>query len=94
MVHVENQFSMTPRWLIPFLKGATCVWAYDRGLPAQRLTAENNGSRVTLEEAEHVQRLAFPALEALAEHPGLCISALTVPLMPCPSLSFLTWQGA
>lgn len=69
VVHVENQFSMTPRWLIPFLKGATCVWAYDRGLPAQRLTAENNGSRVTLEEAEHVQRLAFPALEALAEHP-------------------------
>ena len=69
VIHVENEFSMTPRWVVPFLKGAACTWAYDRGLPAERLEAENNGSTVRLEEAEGVRRLAFPALEGLAEHP-------------------------
>ena len=69
VVHVENQFSITPRWLVPFLKGAECTWSYDRGLPVQRLEAENSGCRVVMEDAEDVRHLAFPALEELADHP-------------------------
>lgn len=69
VIHVENAFSMTPRWVVPFLKGAECTWAYDKGLPVQRLAAENNGSLAALEDAEEVARLSFPALEGLPEHP-------------------------
>ena len=69
VVHVENEFSMAPRWVVPFLKGAACTWAYDRGLPVQRLASENNGGTVCLENVEDVQHLAFPALEGLEEHP-------------------------
>ena len=69
VVHVENEFSMTPRWVVPFLKGAECIWAYDRGQPARYLTAENNGSTIRLEDAEGMAHLAFPALEGLEDHP-------------------------
>lgn len=69
VVHVENEFSMTPRWVVPFLKGARCTWAYDRGLPVQGLESENNGSMVRMEETEGVERLSFPALVGLEEHP-------------------------
>ena len=69
VVHVENAFSMTPRWLVPFLKDASCTWSYSQGLPVQRLEAENNGGTACLEEAEGVQDLAFPALDGLPEHP-------------------------
>ena len=69
VVHVENEFSMTPRWVIPFLKGAECTWSYDRGLPVQRLESENNGSKVRVEDAEGIRDLAFPALEGLEDHP-------------------------
>ena len=69
VIHVANEFSMTPRWVVPFLKGAECMWAYDKGLPAQQLEAENNGDRLLLEEADKVRDLAFPALVGLPEHP-------------------------
>lgn len=69
VIHVENEFSMNQRWVVPLMKGASCTWAYDRGLPAQRLTAENNGSAVQLDRADGIQRLAFPALTGLEDHP-------------------------
>ena len=69
VIHVENEFSMTPRWLLPFLKGAECTWSYDRGLAAERLESENNGSIVRLEEAAGIEHLAFPALEEPEDHP-------------------------
>ena len=31
VIHVENQFSMNPRWVVPFLKGADCAWDYSEG---------------------------------------------------------------
>lgn len=69
VVHVENEFSTTPRWVVPFLKGAQCTWAYDQGLPAERLMSENNGDTVSLEDAKGIEHLAFPALVGLEEHP-------------------------
>lgn len=69
VIHVEHEFSMTPRWVVPFLKGAVCTWAYDRGLPVQRLEAENNGSTVCQENAEGIRSLGFPALMGLEDHP-------------------------
>lgn len=69
VVHVENAYSMTPRWIVPFLKGASCSWSYAAGLPAHRCRAENNGSVVELSDTAGVERLAFPALEGLEEHP-------------------------
>ncbi len=69
VVHVENAYSMTPRWVVPFLKGAACTWSYDRFVPAQRYAAENNGARAEVEDAAQVERLAFPAFTGLEEHP-------------------------
>ena len=69
VVHVENLYSMTPRWLVPFLKGAVCTWAYDRGLPVQRLSAENNADSLALEDAEAIGQLSFPALDGMEDHP-------------------------
>lgn len=69
VAHVENGFSMTPRWVVPFLKGAECTWAYDRGRPVDRCRAENNGDVVELEDIAQVERLEFPALVGLEEHP-------------------------
>ena len=69
VVHVENEFSMTPKWILPFLKSAECTWVYDKGLPVQRLEAENNGGTICQEDAEDIRHLGFPALERLAEHP-------------------------
>ena len=69
VVHVENEFSMTPRWVVPFLKGADCLWAYDAGVPVDRCTAENNADTLELEDVSQVERLRFPALVGLEEHP-------------------------
>ena len=69
VAHVENAFSLTPRWIVPFLKGASCSWSYAAGLAAGRCRAENNGCVVELSDLAGVERLAFPALEGLEEHP-------------------------
>ena len=69
VVHVENQFSMTPRWVVPFLKGADCIWDYTDGLPADRCRGENNGDVVQMEDIAQVDRLSFPALVGLEEYP-------------------------
>lgn len=69
VVHVENQFSMTPRWLVPFLKGADCTWSYSMWVPADRCLSENNGDTVSLEDVSQVERLSFPALRGLEELP-------------------------
>lgn len=69
VIHVENEFSMNQRWVVPLMKGARCTWAYDRGLPAEWLSAENNGGAARLEYTDGIARLAFPALTGLEDHP-------------------------
>ena len=69
VVHVENELSMTPRWVVPFLKGADCAWAYDSGVPVDRCAAENNGGALALEDISGVGQLRFPALVGLEDHP-------------------------
>ncbi len=70
VVSVENQFSMVPRRLVPFLRGAECLWAYGEGCPVDWCRAENNGGVCLLEEAAGMERLGFPAVAGLEEHPG------------------------
>lgn len=70
VVHVENEFSMAPRWIVPFLKGADCAWEYPEGLPVDRCEAENNGETAVLEDVSGVSELNFTALEGLADHPA------------------------
>ena len=69
VAHVENQFSMNPRWVVPFLKGADCLWDYPEGLPVDWCRGENNGDVIVMEETAQVNRLAFPALVGLEDHP-------------------------
>lgn len=70
VVHVENMFSLTPRWIVPFLKNADCLWSYPEGMAADRCTAENNGERTVLENIAAVERLGFTALSGLEDHPA------------------------
>lgn len=69
VIHVENQFSMNPRWVVPFLKGADCAWDYSEGLPVDRCRGENNGDTVQMEAVAQVSRLDFSALVGMEEHP-------------------------
>ena len=69
VVHVENAFSMKPRWVVPLLRGADCIWAYDAGVPVDRCSAENNADTLRMEDLSGVERLRFPALVGLEEAP-------------------------
>lgn len=68
-VHVENEFSATPRWIVPFVRGAEFSWSYETGRPADRYRSENNGSRVELHDAAKVEDAQFPAVVSLPERP-------------------------
>ena len=70
VVHVENEFSVTPRWIVPFVKQAECSWQYPAGRPADLYRSENNGDTVWLRDAAEVNSLHFPALISLPEEPA------------------------
>lgn len=70
VVHVENQFSPNPRWVVPLLKSADFVWSYPEGIPADCCWSENDGGCRWLEDASKVARLGFTALSALEDHPA------------------------
>ena len=94
VVHVENEFSMTPRWVVPFLKGAGCVWAYDAGVPVDACTAENNGETVELTDVSQVERLPLSRpWWGWRSTRGPCISGLTAPPTPCPWSLFFDTAG-
>lgn len=70
VVHVENEFSLTPRWIVPFIQLAECFWQYPAGRPADRYRSENNGDTVWMRDAADVSTLRFPALTSLPEEPA------------------------
>ena len=70
VVYMANEFSLTPRWVVPFLKKADCVWSYAGAVPADWCQAENNGERVVLEDVSRVARLGLPALTAMEDTPA------------------------
>lgn len=69
VIHVENEYSTRPRWIVPFLHGASCVWSYPEPRPIDACTAENNGSRTEMTELADVEVLHFPAYSAMEEQP-------------------------
>ncbi len=62
---VENQFSMFPRWIIPFVREAAMSWQYETEIPADWISAENNGETVSIEEADRYGSLDLTVLSAL-----------------------------
>lgn len=70
VVHVENEFSLTPRWIVPFVQRAECSWQYPVGRPADLYRSENNGDTVWMRDAAEVSALRFPALTSLPEEPA------------------------
>ena len=69
VLHVENQFTTRPRWIVPFLKRAVCTWAYGEGQPIRWCRSRNNGSAVDMEDVEQTRELGFLAYEGLSEAP-------------------------
>ena len=69
VVHVENQMSSKPRWVVPFLKDALCTWSYEAGQPVEGCRSENNGEHVILTQTSAVEHLRFPAVSHLPEEP-------------------------
>ena len=63
---VENQFSMFPRWIVPFAREAALSWQYETEIPADWIRAENNGETVEIEEADRYGSLDLTVLSALA----------------------------
>ena len=70
VLHVENEFSATPRWIVPFVKEAVCKWQYTVGRPAHTYRSYNNGDAVELTDAATVSSAQFPAIVSMAEEPA------------------------
>ena len=70
VLHVENEFSATPRWIVPFVKDAKCKWQYSDGRPVRTYRSVNNGDTVELTNAEYVASAQFPAIVSMAEQPA------------------------
>lgn len=69
VVHVENEFSALPRWIVPFVRDADCTWHYSQGRPAEAYRSDNDGRRAELEDPYGRGGLAFPAVTALPREP-------------------------
>lgn len=69
VLHVENEFSMTPRWIVPFVKAAACKWQYPGGRPVHTYRSWNNGDAAELVDAQEIQSVQFPAIVSMAEAP-------------------------
>ena len=65
ITEVENAFSLCQRWVLPFVKGAGFSWQYAEGVRAHTVTAENNGTRRTVEEAERIGQLELAVLRPM-----------------------------
>ena len=69
VIHVANYLSTSPRWLLPFVKGVSCDYQYDRFCPAGWVEARNNGAVTQLEEAQGISDLALAVYEPMEPHP-------------------------
>ena len=69
VVYVENEFSATPRWIVPFVKGAKCKWQYSGGVAVHTYRSQNNGDTVELTDAAELNAAQFPAIVSMAEEP-------------------------
>ncbi len=65
ITEVENQFSLYQRWVLPFVKTAEFSWQYTQGVRVHVVTAENNGVRRTVEEADRIDYLELPVLRPM-----------------------------
>lgn len=70
VLHVENEMSQIPRWIVPFVKCARCKWHYDALRPVTRYFSVNNGTQVELEESGDVRSVSFPAIVAPPREPA------------------------
>ena len=59
---VENQFSLYQRWILPFLREASFVWQYPKGVRVQWAAAENNGASHEIPDADTVAQWNLTAL--------------------------------
>ena len=74
VTEVENQFSILPKWIVPFLHEAAFQWQYDREQPrhADWVVAENNGTANRIEDAGTVTQLGLELLRVMnAEDNGM-----------------------
>lgn len=69
VVEVQNQYSDYARWIVPFIRGAGLLWAYDEPVAVSGCGAENNGSSVTIEEAGKLANLNLLALSPMEPSP-------------------------
>ena len=69
VLHVENEFSATPRWIVPFVRSAACKWQYAKGRPVHTYRSRNNGDTTELIYAEEIGSAQFPAIVSMTEEP-------------------------
>lgn len=48
---IENEYSMVPKWFVPFLHGVSCTWSYPEPCRVESIRARNNASVMELQTA-------------------------------------------
>lgn len=65
VTEVENELSLRPRRILPFLRAASFRWQYGDSPLADYICAENNGGRSQLEETDRVSHLNMTVLSPM-----------------------------
>lgn len=69
VLHVENELSLNPRWIVPFVRGVGCKWHYRKGRLAQAYRSHNNGATLLVEDTGEDEALHFPAIVTMPYEP-------------------------
>ncbi len=69
VTEVEGQSSQLPRWILPFVRGASFRWQYERGVRPDWALAENNGTRTAVEGADRYPHLQLTLLGPMEPGP-------------------------
>ena len=67
VVDVSNPFSSFQRWIVPFIKNAGFQWKYADNRKPVFCQSENNGWQHSIEDANRVTHLSFPALTPMPQ---------------------------
>lgn len=69
VVRMANEFSQYARWVLPFLRGGSCRWQYERWQPVSRCAAWNNGSETEIADGAGTTSWNLNLLVAMEPRP-------------------------
>ena len=61
IAEMENTLSLHPRWLLPYIKSASCRWQYPAGCRCDYVASINDGTLAAIEDASEITRMHLRA---------------------------------